>query len=152
MAVAGRMSKGRFRRATPEDVPDIMRVRLAVRENVLSDPSAVTPAMCEAYLDALGRGWVCEEDGRIVGFSYAARLDASIWALFVLPEHEGRGIGRELLRRAVDWLFSLGHEQLTLSTSADTRADRFYLAQGWTRGEMKDEVEVRFRLRRDANP
>lgn len=143
------MTTPSFRRAVAADIPDIMRIRLAVRENTLSDPALVTPAMCEDYLDTLGRGWVCEDDGVIVGFSYAARRDASIWALFVLPEHEGRGIGKRLLQLAVDWLFSLGHDEVVLGTSVDTRADRFYAAQGWTRGEMKDEVEVLFRLRRD---
>jgi hypothetical protein len=29
------------------------------------------------YLDKLGRGWVGELDGRIVGFSYADRQDNS---------------------------------------------------------------------------
>jgi GNAT superfamily N-acetyltransferase len=100
--------------------------------------------MCEDYLDKLGRGWVCEIDGRVVGFSYAAKADYSIWALFVLPEFEGRGIGKQLLKLAVDWLFDIGAERVSLSTEANTRADRFYLAQGWRRGEMKDEVEVKF--------
>ncbi len=100
--------------------------------------------MCEDYLDKLGRGWVCEIDGRVVGFSYAASADHSIWALFVLPEFEGRGIGKQLLKLATDWLFEIGAQQAFLSTQANTRADRFYLAQGWQRGEMKDAVEVRF--------
>ena len=29
-----------------------------------------------------------------------------------------------------------------------TRADRFYAAQGWTREDMKDDIEVWYRLRR----
>ena len=142
------MPKLSFRRAVAADIPAIMQIRLAVRENALSDPSVVTPAMCEDHLDALGRGWVGEDDGRIVGFSFAARRDSSIWALFVLPGQEGRGIGKQLLGLAVDWLFSLGNDEITLSTAADTRADRFYAAQGWDRGEMKNDVEVRYRLRR----
>jgi GNAT superfamily N-acetyltransferase len=138
------------RRAVEADVPAIMAIRFAVRENVLSDPSRVTPEMCIEYLDAAGRGWVCELDGRIVGFSYAARADASIWALFVLPQYEGRGVGTALLGCAVDWLFGLGHDTLHLSTDADTRADRFYRARGWQRGAMKDGGEVRFHLPRPS--
>jgi GNAT superfamily N-acetyltransferase len=135
-----------FRRAISEDIDSIFVVRFAVKENVLSNPARVTREMCEDYLDRLGRGWVCEVDGRIVGFSYAARADHSIWALFVLPEFEGLGIGKQLLNLATDWLFELGATELLLSTEANTRADRFYLGQGWLRGEMKDDVEVRYTL------
>ena len=137
-----------FRQATAADITDIMRIRMAVLENRLSDPSKVTREMCEDYLGRLGRGWVCEVEGEVIGFSYAAKEDASIWALFILPEYEGIGVGKGLLQRAVDWLFSLGNEEIRLSTNANTRADRFYTAQGWTRGEMKDDEEVWFYLRR----
>jgi GNAT superfamily N-acetyltransferase len=133
-----------FRRAQSTDIDAIFVVRFAVKENVLSNPARVTREMCEDYLDKLGRGWVCEANGRVVGFSYAAKADHSIWALFVLPEYEGRGIGKTLLQLATDWLLEIGAERIILSTEANTRADRFYLALGWTRGEMKDDVEVRY--------
>ena len=142
------MSGLRLRRAVEDDIPTMMRIRFAVRENRLSDPARVTPAMCSDYLDKLGRGWVAELDGEIIGFSYAARADASIWALFVDPAREGLGAGSQLLRLASDWLFEIGHDEVCLGTEANTRADRFYAAQGWTRGEMKDDVEVWYRLRR----
>ncbi|MES2068873.1 MAG: GNAT family N-acetyltransferase [Pseudomonadota bacterium] len=138
------------RTATEADIPVIMQIRLAVRENRLSNPARVTVQMCVDYLDLLGRGWVCEVDGRIVGFSYTAKADSSIWALFVLPEYEGRGIGKALLKLATGYLFSLGNEQVRLGTQAGTRADRFYLAQGWQRGEMLDQVEVGYTLYKDA--
>ncbi len=107
-------------------------IRLAVRENVLSDPNRISQKMYEDYLDKLGRGWVAEIDGVIVGFSYANKTDASIWALFMSPEYEGRGLAKQLLNMAVGWLFEQGHEIVRLSTSSGTRADRFYAAQGWT--------------------
>jgi len=137
-----------FRRAVEADIPALMRIRLAVKENRLSDPARVTPAMCIDYLDRLGRGWVAELGGQIIGFSYADRGDGSIWALFVDPAHEGLGAGKQLLRLAVDWLFEIGNDEIRLGTQANTRADRFYAAQGWTRGDMKDAVEVWFTLRR----
>jgi len=136
-----------FRRATADDIPAMSRIRLAVRENVLSDPARITAQMYRDHLDATGRGWVAELDGAIVGFSYAAR-DGSIWALFVDPAREGLGAGRQLLRLAVEWLFEIGHDEVRLGTQANMRADRFYAAQGWTRGEMKDDVEVAYRVRR----
>ena len=137
-----------LRRATVADIPAMSRIRLAVRENVLSDPRRITDAMYRDYLEALGRGWVAEDGGEIVGFAFADRAGGSIWALFVDPRHEGEGAGKRLLRLAVDWLFEIGHDEIRLGTQAHTRADRFYAAQGWTRGEMKDDVEVGYRLRR----
>jgi GNAT superfamily N-acetyltransferase len=123
----------RFRRAASADIPAMSAIRLSVRENVLSDPSRVTLQMYEDYLDRQGRGWVAEVDGVVAAFSYADSEHASIWALFVSPQYEGRGLGQALLELAATWLFGLGHARVTLSTTPGTRADRFYAAQGWTR-------------------
>ncbi len=139
-----------FRRATEADIPAMSRIRLAVRENTLSNPARITEAMYRDYLDAKGRGWVAVDGGTIVAFSYADRTDGSIWALFTDPAHEGRGAGKRLLRLCVDWLFEIGFDEVQLGTAADTRADRFYAAQGWTREGMKDAIEVAYRLRRPA--
>jgi len=139
-----------FRRTVSADITTLMRIRLAVKENRLSDPSYVTVADCEAYLDELGRGWVCEEDGQIIAFSFAAREDHSIWALFTDPEHEGKGAGKRLLQLAVDWLFELGAERVQLGTAVGTRAERFYAAQGWERGGMRNGIEVEFTLPRPS--
>lgn len=137
-----------LRRAMVADIPAMSRVRIAVRENALSNPGRITEQMYRDYLDERGRGWVAELEGQIIGFSYADRTDGSIWALFVDPAREGLGAGKRLLRLAVDWLFEIGFDEIRLGTAAHTRADRFYAAQGWTREDMKDDVEVWFRLRR----
>ncbi|MGJ7916598.1 N-acetyltransferase family protein [Massilia sp. LXY-6] len=122
-----------FRLATSADIPAMSRIRLSVTENSLSDPARITEAMYEDFLERSGRGWVAENDGEIVAFCYADKVNTSIWALFVRPDHEGRGLGTLLLRQAADWLFALGHDCIRLTTSANTRADRFYAAQGWLR-------------------
>ncbi|WP_394779772.1 GNAT family N-acetyltransferase [Undibacterium sp.] len=137
-----------FRQATEADIPVLAHIRLAVKENVLSNPARITTQMYVDYLDLLGRGWVAEADGRIIGFSYAEKTDSSIWALFVLPEYEGHGAGKGLLDLAVAWLFSIGNNQVSLGTQADTRADAFYLAQGWSRGGMLDASQVGYTLHR----
>ena len=58
-----------FREATKADIPQIQTVRNAVTENTLSNPNAVTNAICLAYISQRGKGWVCEIDNAIVGFS-----------------------------------------------------------------------------------
>ncbi len=123
------------------------RIRLAVTENVLRDPTRITAAMYEEFLERSGRGWVAESDGAVVGFSYADNVNASIWALFVQPGHEGRGLGKALLDLATDSLFQQGHERIRLTTGADTRADRFYAARGWRREPVGDS-EIAYVLTR----
>ncbi|CAN7258937.1 GNAT family N-acetyltransferase [Massilia sp. LjRoot122] len=141
------MSEPRLRRACSADIPAMSAIRLSVRENVLSDPSRVTLQMYEDYLEKDGRGWVAEVDGAVAAFCYADRHAASIWALFVSPGFEGRGLGKALLALAVDWLFELGHARVRLGTTPATRADRFYQAQGWTRMPGQG-AEVEFLLAR----
>ena len=127
-------------------------IRLSVTENALSNPGRITRQMYEDYLELLGRGWVCELDGKVVGFSYAEKADSSIWALFVAPQHEGKGIGKGLLNLAVEWLFDHGANEVKLSTAANTRADHFYAAQGWLRLGMKNDIDVGYSLERPDYP
>lgn len=137
-----------FRRARQADIAAMSRIRLSVTENVLSDPARVTLQMYEDYLEQCGRGWVAEIGGAVAAFAYADKVDGSIWALFVAPEHEGLGLARQLLACAVDWLFALGLPVITLTTTPGTRADRFYGRQGWRRGAAGAR-EVTYSLSRD---
>jgi GNAT superfamily N-acetyltransferase len=120
-----------IRRATPADVARISEIRFAVRENRLADPSRVTPADVAWFIEHPGI-WVWDDGGRIVGFAAADPRDATIWALFVDPAHERRGIGRALLDAACGVLRAAGHPFATLTTDPGTRAERFYRAGGWT--------------------
>ena len=109
----------------------MQRVRSSVRENTLSDYSVLTPELYREHLNRLGRGWVFEVEGEIVGFAVANLESASIWALFVTPGFEGRGIGRALHDTMLDWMRDRGLRRVTLDTESGTRAARFYEAAGW---------------------
>ncbi|MCC6070206.1 GNAT family N-acetyltransferase [Massilia sp. GCM10020059] len=146
------MTTTSYRVACAQDIPAMSAIRLAVGENKLRDPGRITPKMYADYLDALGRGWVCERDGVIAGFAYADREDGAIWALFVDPAHEGCGIGKHLLALATGYLFEQGHARVVLSTGPDTRADRFYTAQGWQRSFTAGDRDACFTLNRPAQP
>lgn len=124
-------------------------IRLSVTENVLSDPAKVTEQMYRDYLQRLGRGWVCCAGRKVVGFAYASRDDASIWALFVKPGYEGRGIGQRLMGHAAGWLFALGCPSIVLDTGRGTRAERFYRRQGWV-ADPGEGSSVKLRLARPA--
>jgi GNAT superfamily N-acetyltransferase len=138
----------RLREATVEDIDAMHRIRMAVRENRLSDPSWLTPAVYRACLADTGftNTWVAEIDGAVAGFSTARVPERDIWALFVDPVHEGRGIGRALIDVATRWMFERGVASIELSTTPDTRADRFYRDAGWQRGETTAKGEIMYRL------
>ena len=122
-----------------------MEIRFAVKENRLGDPSRVTDADYHWFTENPGI-WVWEEAGRILGFSAADTRDGTIWALFIDPEHEGRGIGRALLTVACDVLRNTGHRTASLTTDSGTRADRFYRKAGWTADGIDARGEQVFRL------
>lgn len=125
------MSGFRLRRGTAGDLPRIREIRAAVRENRLADPGSVTEADLRHTLDR-GLFHVAEEAGHVLGFSAAEPDDGTIWALFVDPDCEGRGIGRALLAAAVADLAAAGHGAARLTTDPGTRAAAFYAAAGWT--------------------
>ena len=120
----------RLRQATESDIPGMQRVRLAVRENTLSDPTRVTAADYAAASEQLGRTWVVETEGEIVAFATGYKT-GSVWALFVHPDYERRGYGTALQSTMVTWLWSLGHTRLWLTTDPGTRAEQFYISHGW---------------------
>ena len=123
-------------------------MRLSVKENVLSNPRRITFEIHQTYLSEIGKGWLCEVNGSVVGFSVASLKDASIRALFVKPEYEGKGIGTKLLKLATEWLFVAGAPTISLSTDVNTRADNFYERLGCKRGEIRSDVEICYTLDR----
>jgi GNAT superfamily N-acetyltransferase len=139
------MTNPHIRRATEADLTRIFEIRNAVKENRLSDPSRVTRADCLWYIEGPGM-WVWQDGNDICGFSASDTRDGSIWALFVDPEREGRGIGRALLARAVQVLRDAGFTVAILSTDPGTRAARFYREAGWNPDGYTDKGELRFRL------
>src|SRR5262245_54575803 len=134
-----------IRRAREADLPRIFEIRGAVQENRLSDPSLVTREDCLWYIAGPGI-WVWQDNGQISGFSASDTRDGSIWALFVDPKSEGRGIGRALLKQAVQILRDAGYTNATLSTDPGTRAARFYREAGWAGDGFTSKGELRFRL------
>jgi GNAT superfamily N-acetyltransferase len=137
-----------IREATLADITGMQRVRNAVKENRLSDPALVPDSAYAEYLNTRGKGWVAEKDGEICGFAIADLKTNSVWALFVDPASEGKGIGKKLHSTMMNWYFSQTETLIWLSTGADTRASGFYKKQGWkfagitTSGEEKFEMSV----------
>ena len=80
----------------------------------------------------------------LLGFAFANR-SGLIWALFVAPGHEARGIGTRLLAHCLDWLRAEGVAVAFLETGQATRAEAFYRRRGWHE-VARGAASVAFRL------
>lgn len=132
-----------LRQAVATDVPAIHRVRMSVRENRLVS-TVITEADTRRAIEETGRGWVVVDGGDIVAFAIGNSRNGNIWALFVDPEHERRGYGRQLHNEMIAWLASQGVKDLWLTTEPGTRAERFYQRAGWKRIGVAEKGEIRF--------
>ena len=74
-----------------------------------------------------GRVLVVEDDGVVAGF--AAFGPEQLYALYLLPEFWGRGLGRLLHDRAVEEMS--GDSAVLWVLSTNERAKAFYGRQGW---------------------
>ena len=120
-----------------QDIGVCIEIRTSVRENHFSlealAQACITESSVAGLLATTPRGWVCEADGRLVGFSMANLSNGEFWVVAVLPAYEKRGIGRTLMNLAIEWLWSAGHQQIWLwtSPSTHTRAYTLYQKSGW---------------------
>lgn len=139
-----------YREARVSDIAQIQYVRNAVKENRLSDPSLVPDKDVEDYIINLGKGWVCEQDGIIAGFAIADLADNNIWALFLHPDHEGKGIGKQLHKIMLDWYFGQTDKAVWLGTEPNSRAETFYRMQGWKEVGTHGKGEIKFEMDRQT--
>ena len=135
-----------IREATIEDIDQMLVVRTSVKENQLSNPNLVTPKDCEEYLLTRGKGWVAINDDVIVGFAIVDLIENNVWALFVHPSSERKGIGKMLHDEMINWYFTQTGRTIWLSTSAHTRAEVFYKKAGWEQTGIQPNGELKFEL------
>jgi GNAT superfamily N-acetyltransferase len=139
-----------IREARISDIPQIQLVRNSVTENTLSNPDLVSDQDCEHFMTVRGRGWVCEINQKIVGFSIVDLQDNNIWALFLRPEYERKGIGRQLHDVMIDWYFQQTQNTVWLGTSPNTRAEGFYRKAGWKEIGTHGKGEIKFEMTFDT--
>jgi len=86
--------------------------------------------------------WVAKEDGKAVGLVTVNRGDPmKIGAIYVLPEHQRKGIGTRLFQHALDFI-GVGTITIMVATY-NTNAIRFYERFGFiNKGETKDPSGV----------
>jgi GNAT superfamily N-acetyltransferase len=138
-----------FREALVSDIPQMQLVRNSVHENRLSDPSIIKDEDYIPYLTQTGKGWVCIVNNTVVGFAIVDVKTCNVWALFVSPEDEGAGIGKNLHRRMLDWYFEHHSYLLWLGTAPGTRAEKFYRKNGWVQIGTTNNEELKFEMSKE---
>jgi len=135
-----------LREARVGDIPQIQIVRNAVKENALSNPDLVTDQDCADFISQRGKGWICEMEHQIVGFSIVDLVDHNVWALFVHPDFDKRGIGKQLHDIMLDWYFNQTQQSVWLGTAPGTRAEAFYRRAGWKEIGLHGKGEIKFEM------
>lgn len=135
-----------FRLAQIEDIPQLHKIRIVVKENILPNPDLISANDYEDFLTRHGKGWLCENENQVLGFAIVDLKEHNVWALFVKPGHEGKGIGRRLHDEMLDWYFDQTKETIWLRTAAATRAEKFYRKAGWKESGIRPNGEIRFEM------
>jgi ribosomal protein S18 acetylase RimI-like enzyme len=146
----------RVRPATPDDADAIALVHVTTWKEAYRDTFG--PALDQltvahaaerrrAWLEAPAPGTftlVGELFGRVAGFANAGpgRDDPSageLYAIYVLPQSWGTGLGPALMAAVLDGLREAGFDEAVLAVLAENpRARRFYEREGWTFVDERD--------------
>lgn len=122
------------RTARLSDVEGMFDVRTSVIENHLSREEmreiGITEGVVGDMIEKSLCAWVATENNKIIGFSMILPDEGCLFAAFVLPEYEGKGIGRRLVMLAEQELFQ-HHDIAWLKTDKNSRAAKFYMQLGW---------------------
>jgi ribosomal protein S18 acetylase RimI-like enzyme len=144
-----------IRLAVRSDVSDLFRVRTSARENHLSmvrlSRMGITEISIAEMISASPCAWVAISGNEIVGFSMIDIDEGSLFAAFVLPSQEGKGIGRQLVQAAEEKLFE-HHAHIWLETAKTSRAAGFYRHLGWNEEQDVGTRDIRLTKRRVKGP
>jgi len=136
-----------YRKAEPQDALECIIIRGKTRENAISaeqlEERGITPESLQGGIaEGALPGFVCTVDGKIVGYSFGDRDSGEVIVLALLPEYEGKGIGKVLLNMLVEEFAAQGYTKLFLGCTTDpnARSYGFYRHLGWRSTGTLDEA------------
>lgn len=90
--------------------------------------------------------FVAENDGgEIIGFADGgkertgkyAKLKGELYSIYILPHHQGKGIGRSLMKRVVEHLEESGHNSMLVWVLEENPSRGFYEKMGGKKVDRK---------------
>lgn len=127
-----------LRVATPNDVEECIAIRGRTRHNAISASELAARGITA---ETWGRdvetgtlpGYVCTLHDHVVGYCFGHYKTGEVVVLALLPDHEGRGIGKALLQAVIGDFRASGFKRLFLECAADpsVRSFGFYRHLGW---------------------
>jgi GNAT superfamily N-acetyltransferase len=140
----------KIRSGIPDDIPGVSRVYVESWRTTYQDlaPPAFVDGISEAsaskiFQESLGSSAhsyfmnVVEQDGRIVGFadggkerSHPERGIGELYAIYLLKEVQGQGIGRALFEASRASLRQAGMDRMVVWVLEESPARKFYEALG----------------------
>ncbi|WP_435956095.1 GNAT family N-acetyltransferase [Dryocola sp. BD626] len=139
------------RTAQLSDIDGMFEVRRSVSENHLSREEmrqmGITESVVADMIEKNHCAWVATENDKIIGFTMILPDEGFLFSAFVLPEYEGRGLGRRLVVLAEEELFK--HHQIAwLETNKNSRAAKFYMQLGWGNETNINDTDIKLEKRR----
>ena len=97
-------------------------------------------------LQADGPGWVAEAHGQPVGFSMVNVPEPPVFACYIRPGYEGRGLGQQLMAAAEAGLAQRDVREAWLSTGTGpaVRANGFYRRLGWQNAGVLPDGQMHY--------
>ena len=145
-----------LRLAAPTDAADLADVHVTTWQTAYSEilpddflASLDRPRREEWWRSRLEAGAIVHvvDEGRVLGFCQPVPAEDPGWGeiltIYVLPDHWGRGLGRQLLGAAEATLAGDGFERALLWVFAANQSARgFYERMGWRRGRPIQLLEL----------
>ena len=128
------------------DLDGLVEIRLVAMKESLERVGRFDPVRARARLASNfdpDVTWSIDFEGDRVGF-YVFRRDElgfSLDHLYIRPEHQGKGIGSQVIARLIR---EAGGEQIAVGALRDSDSNRFYMRHGFVKtGE--DEFDIYYR-------
>ena len=137
-----------IRRAKPEDIPalvSLLRLLFSIEKDFVFDAAKQERGLRLLLANAQAAVFAAQQDGEVIGMctgqllisTAQGGLSALVEDVAVLPAHQGKGIGRQLVAAAEAWAVSHGASRMQLL--ADRNNDpalSFYQKTGLQRTAM----------------
>jgi GNAT superfamily N-acetyltransferase len=145
-----------YRGLVPDEILDGLSVERRAahwRDTISAETAAqATDGAGEGDAGTAGRTWVIEEAGQVRGFAATGAIRdqpdglstaGEVFAIYLMPEARGHGLGRALFAHVVDDLRDRGFDPVVVWVfEANTGARRFYEAAGFEPDGARQPVEL----------